>query len=213
MQSTTSEYASALVWDAERRQIYTSQANNGLLRRYSFNTGSLTWSGDSLPVSNIVNVGLSNDGADLLVVSADSNTNTGILRMLDPLSLSFAQRASFTRSGYLTGYGPVAVTNDGRMWFAFGTSRLGYFDPVDSTFQLAPLAPTHFVSTPTFALSRDGQRMVINTSQSTSPAPPPFSCTWRLQSVSRSTSVHRMMKRSGTRLPSAWSSRSGCRRG
>lgn len=156
----TGGHASALVWDAQRRQAYLSQLgnNNNNLRRFSFNAGNSAWSDDFLPVTGLVNIGLSNDGSDLLVVSADSIT-AGTLRMLDPASPTFAQRLSFAYSGFLRGQGPVPVTNDGRIWLADATLR--YLDPFDSTFQPAPLPAGQAAGSPDFVLSRNGERMVV----------------------------------------------------
>jgi hypothetical protein len=173
--STTGGDGETVIYDAERNTVYF--ANTGLQAVQRFTNSGGNWILHSVPVAGINDIGMSNDGADLVVLSANA-----AVRLLDTNS-ALAQRDQIDHPELLGGnsFGiGLRTTNDGRVWFSPSHSsieaeKLLYFDPGARTFgTIAPPPPpplSHIVG-PNYAGSRDGSRLVINQNNCCTPRVP-----------------------------------------
>jgi hypothetical protein len=158
----------SLTFDAERGAVYA--ANRTLESVMSFTASGATWNVDSVPFANAYDVGLSNDGKNLIAASNVLDppaTGTGSIRLLDPATLDTLSTTplpgglepTFTFRGF-----GIHTTNDGRSWLAVGRQFgvMTWFRA--DTAELARVLPpfqTLFSGGPWFAASRDGERLIV----------------------------------------------------
>jgi hypothetical protein len=171
----------SLAYDPERNSLYA--ANTAAESVMSFHYSGGTWSVASAPFPAAFDVGLSQDGSTLLATS-NAGASGGAIRRLNPATLVTLQSAAFTNSSFVPtfsvlGFG-IPTTNDGRSWLAMTSSPGGtwadlYYLPAQSmtpTLLRPANLSTSFYGGPWFALSRDGERLIITQSAGISPAPP-----------------------------------------
>lgn len=166
----------SLAYDPERGSLYA--ANTTAQEFMSFHYTGGTWTVTSVPATGAYDVGLSVDGSSLLAASGSSTgLGGGTVQRLDPVTLATIDSTAIPGGlvpGFTTlGFG-IPTTNDGRTWLP--TGNLSYvtsqsltptlFTPPSSSVQ------TDFYYGPWFAISRDGERLLITQSASVSPAPP-----------------------------------------
>jgi hypothetical protein len=163
---TTGGEGESLIYDAEHNAAYFANESLGAVQRFA--PVGLNWQlTTSAPVPALSDIGLSNDGADLITLSAvgDIISSTTTLRFLRTNDSNLAQRAQIQRSGGLggsAGANRLPVTNDGRIWFGGSSDygRLVYFDPLRQAFDfIQPNVNT--ISGPKYYTSRDGARLLI----------------------------------------------------
>jgi hypothetical protein len=149
-----------LFYDAERSSVYLVNENLESLQRYRFTN---QWNLSSLPVPAIVGAGLSQDGSRLLL--ATSTASASRIRQLDPADMNLQiSSTDLTQTLYTSWSNAITSTNDGRAWFAVGSgwNDMAYFDPVTGELTIVrPPINTYFYGGPAFALSRDGERLMI----------------------------------------------------
>lgn len=160
---------SALAYSAVRSAMYTVDRSNGKLLRYSL--VNQVWTLDkSLPVESTTRLGLTPDERTLY-------TNNGgfILEERDPDTL--AVRATYEYKGmdpYLFDFNgrDLPITNDGRVWFGRDQWSIPtFFDSRTRKFVSVPHPDgiNGSLYSPVFSVSRDGSRMVVESSLSNVP--------------------------------------------
>jgi hypothetical protein len=171
----TQGYPRSLAYDPERGSIYAANTTTGQFMRFHYAAGAWTTTSISTP-GNAYDVGLSVDGSSLIAAYGTLGS-TGTVQRLDPTTL-----APVGPSNALLGLVPennslgfgIPTTNDARTWLPEG--RMSYITPQSDT--PTPLTPasgsvgTDFYYGPWFAVSRDGERLIITQSSGVSPAPP-----------------------------------------
>jgi hypothetical protein len=159
----TGGYLRGLLYDAERESVYAINVELESLQR--FRRGA-QWQLSSVSVPAILSAGLTQDGSRVLVAS--STPSTSRIRQLDAADMNIELASTdisqqlYRGFTYLTGV--IPTTNDGRSWFAVGDTfnDLSYFDAATKVLTIVrPPIPTNFYSGPWFAISRDGERLVI----------------------------------------------------
>lgn len=170
-----------VIYDAVHDAVYF--ANTGLSAVQRFAPSGGTWlQTSSVPVPALRDIGISNDGADLIALSTtgDVFSSSSILRMLETADSGLAERAQVQRTGGLGGgsFGVgLSVTNDGRVWFAPSSSgpdydSLVYFDPLHQLFgRVTADFSTSFMG-PQYVASGDGSRLLIVQNRCCTPTPP-----------------------------------------
>jgi hypothetical protein len=163
---TTGGDGESLIYDAEHNAAYFANTSLSAVQRFA--PVGLNWQmSTSVPVPALSDIGLSNDGADLITLSAvgDVFSSTTTLRFLRTSDPGLAQRAQIQRNGGLggsTGANSLPVTNDGRLWFGGSSDfgRLVFFDPLRQAFD--SIQPNlNIISGPKYYSSRDGSRLLI----------------------------------------------------
>lgn len=165
----------SLAYDPERGSVYA--ANTTAQEFMSFHYASGSWTVTSVPAVGAYDVGLSLDGSTVLAVSGTPTGLGSTIQRLDPLTLAPVESTTIPNGlvpGFTTlGFG-IPTTNDGRTWLP--TGNLSFVTPQSLTPTLftppSSSVPTDFYGGPWFAVSRDGERLIITQSASVSPAPP-----------------------------------------
>ncbi|HEX4269599.1 MAG TPA: hypothetical protein VHY36_17055 [Steroidobacteraceae bacterium] len=163
----------SLAYDPERGSVYA--ANTTAQQFMSFHYAGGTWSVTSVSAPGAYDVGLSADGTALFAVSSTGPSTT--IQQLDPLTLMSVDSTMISGGpvpGFTTlGFG-IPTTNDARTWLP--TGNLSFATPQSLTPN--PFTPptssvvTDFYGGPWFAVSRDGERLIITQSAEVTPAPP-----------------------------------------
>jgi hypothetical protein len=163
----------SLAYDPERGSVYA--ANTTAQQFMSFHYAGGAWTVASVSAPGAYDVGLSVDGSTLLAVSGTELGST--IQRLDPLTLTPVDSATIPNGlvpGFTTlGFG-IPTTNDARTWLP--TGNLSFVTPQSLTPN--PFTPpsssvvTDFYGGPWFAISRDGERLIITQSAEVSPPPP-----------------------------------------
>ena len=169
-----------LVWDQERQAALLMNVTLESLQQYKFASG---WSVNSVAVPSIHSAGLTLDGSRLIVASNPGSTvygdGTSYIRQLDPDTLAQISVKDVPQMGNGFTYimGELQTTNDGRTWFSLGSGQwngLAYYEA--SKDALTEMQVTHIPTTfhggPWFAVSRDGERLLMPQSGSISSNPP-----------------------------------------
>jgi len=145
-----------MFYDAERSSVYLVNQNLESLQRFRFTN---QWNLTSLAVPALVDAGLSQDGSRLLV--ATSTSAGSHIRQLDPADMNVQISSTDIAQEIYTGGGGINSTNDGRAWFgtAWPRNDMAYFNVM--TGELTILTNTNYYSAAGFAVSRDGERMMI----------------------------------------------------
>ena len=159
--------AQTALYDAERRAFFVTRSQGlgfyNSVSRLSYDGSG--WVSTPLVADDIGDVGLNQDGSALL-----ATTSSGELRWLSPtdgtdlkprLNVGIAMRGSFLSQG-------LPVSPDGRLWFATGTASGGGFAELttlnlNTGERVKPTEPTgyhSFYNGPTFAMSRNGSRLL-----------------------------------------------------
>ena len=162
----------SLAYDPERGSLYA--ANTTAQQFMSFHYAGGAWTVASVPAPGAYDVGLSVDGSTLLAVSSTGLGST--IQRLDPLTLTPVDSATIPNGlvpGFTTlGFG-IPTTNDARTWLR----RVSLIRDAQSLTP-NPFTPpassvaTDFYGGPWFAISRDGERLIITQSAEVSPPPP-----------------------------------------
>lgn len=163
----------SLAYDPERGSVYA--ANTTAQQFMSFHYDGSGWTVASVSAPGAYDVGLSVDGSTVLAVSSTGPSST--VQRLDPLTLASVDSTTIPNGptpGFTTlGFG-IPTTNDARTWLP--TGNLSFVTPQSLT--PAVFTPpsssvvTDFYGGPWFAVSRDGERLIITQSASVTPAPP-----------------------------------------
>jgi hypothetical protein len=170
---TTGGFLRSLAYDPERESIYA--ANLTLSSIMSFHYTGSAWTTNSVPFAQVYDVGLSQNGATLFATSTLTSaapTVPGVIETLDPSTLatfqSAAQSVVFLPSFGTLGFG-IQTTNDARTWLATASvsqdafGSLAYVTAtslVPTVVSLSNMLPD-FSDGPWFAMSRDGERLLI----------------------------------------------------
>jgi hypothetical protein len=171
----------SLAYDAERESIYA--ANTTLATIMSFHYTGSAWVKNSVPFAQAYDVGLSQDGATLFAtatLTSAAPTAPGVIETLDPSTLATTQSAAqsvvFQPLFGTLGFG-IPTTNDARTWLSVapvpgGFGNLAYVTPASLSPTLVTLntIATDFDDGPWFAVSRDGERLIITQSSSSGPS-------------------------------------------
>ncbi|HEX5461552.1 MAG TPA: IPT/TIG domain-containing protein [Steroidobacteraceae bacterium] len=165
----------SLAYDPERGSVYA--ANTTAQEFMSFHYAGGAWTVTSAPAVGAYDVGLSVDGSTVVAVSGTPSGLGSTIQRLDPLTLMPVDSTTIMNGmvpGFDTlGFG-IPTTNDGRTWLP--TGDMSFVTPQSLT--PTPFTPppssvrTDFYGGPWFAVSRDGERLIITQSASVSPAPP-----------------------------------------
>ncbi|MET0335313.1 MAG: hypothetical protein ABW190_13655, partial [Rhizobacter sp.] len=161
--------AYSTVYDPAARTVYSANTTLSAVRRTRYQAG--TWLTDSLAFPALRDIGLSPDGTQLVAVE-----NTGLLHLISTSTFTVTQ--TYTMPGPAaetpTGNRGLAITNDGKVWLSIGTywNQAYTFDLRSRTFTLVNIPNSLFHSGPWFEVSRNGERLVMVSSASISPAPP-----------------------------------------
>lgn len=158
----------SLFIDPLRATAYAIKALN-VDEMYRFRFDGSAWQKDTIAEPGLANANLSNDGSRLLITTA-----AGRLSYRDPVTLAeqehFEIAAGIRGLTYIFGkQGPLTISNDNQVWLAtvrsgFDQNYLTRFDPATGQFTHAPDdASRIYTRTPRFAVSRDGQRLVLDT--------------------------------------------------
>jgi glutamine cyclotransferase len=149
-----------MFYDAERSSVYLVNQHLESLQRFHFTN---QWQLTSLPLPAIVSAGLTQDGSRLMVATSTSSQSR--IRQLDPADMTVQLSSKdFDRTIASDWNGTIPTTNDGRSWFALGSgwNDMAYFDATSETMTLVkPTFNTSFYGGPGFAMSRDGERLMI----------------------------------------------------
>ncbi|MEW6761818.1 MAG: hypothetical protein AB1437_13440 [Pseudomonadota bacterium] len=156
-----------LVYDVERRALYSVNKELQSVMRYAWNGGGWTATSVSLPSAH--EVALSPDGRSLIVTAT-----TGHIVLLDPATLdkqgSYA--TGWVGGDALNSLQKLAVTNDGRAYFqGGGTGGLAYFDLATREFGSIDDYRFEFGFGPWFSVSGDGSRLNIVQDARSNPSP------------------------------------------
>jgi len=165
----------SLAYDPERGSLYA--ANTTAQEFMSFHYSGGSWTVTSVPATGAYDVGLSLDGRSLLAASGTATGSGSTLQRLDPGTLAPIDSTTLP-GGWVPGFDTlgfgIPTTNDARTWLP--TGNLSYVTPQSLT--PIPFTPpsssvrTDFYGGPWFAISRDGERLLITQSASVAPAPP-----------------------------------------
>jgi hypothetical protein len=183
----TSGSLRSLAYDPERDALYGADVNAESVMSFRHSGGSAdSWTTASMLLASAYDVGLTQDGARLIATSSAvaGLTATGSIEVLDPASLTLLQSTSLT-TGFLPtfstlGFG-IPTTNDGRSWLATTTDGTWGTIAYITSQSLTPTAvtvPSSLSSSvtlyggPWYAMSRDGERLIITQSAAVSPQPP-----------------------------------------
>jgi len=168
----------SLAYDAERDAIYA--ANIGLESIMRFRHSGSSWASDSLLFAAAYDVGLTQDGAALIATASSQSSST--IAVVDPAAFtvgSSSQQSITLQPTFDTLGFTLPTTNDGRSWLAVAPAgspfaNLAYVTPTALTpTNVVPAnLSTLFYGGPWFAMSRDGERLIIVQSASVSPQPP-----------------------------------------
>jgi hypothetical protein len=179
---STGGFLPSLAYDPERDALYAVNKTAGSVMAFQYSGTS--WSTRTAPLTGAFDLGLSQDGRTVLVTANQGNTGnlTGspsFIGRFDPVALTTIQSASLNQAFQPAfdnlGFG-IQTTNNGRSWLGLGT---GQFDAIAyvTPQSLAPQPVTidfntTFSSGPWFAMSRDGERLIITQGSAVSPFPP-----------------------------------------
>jgi hypothetical protein len=160
-----------IVLDPARSTVYGVNVDGESLQRFRLQNGS--WILDAKPVPQILDAGMSADGESVVVTATP-----GRLRLVDPATLATTfthdHARGFARNLTNIGFG-ITATHDGRAWLSIGDgglNELGYFDLRTRRVEVwSPESPI-FHGGPWMAVSRDGSRMILVQTASSTPAPP-----------------------------------------
>jgi len=174
----TGGYLRSLAYDPQRGSLYGANlATNSIM---SFHFSGSAWTSNSVALASANDVGLSQDGTALFATSIPPSS-PGVLETLDPATLATLQTSgpsvNFLATFTTLGFG-IPSTNDGRAWL--GIVAAGDFENMatvtTSNLQPSIVTPanvsTSFFEGPWYAVSRDGERLIITQSASESPQPP-----------------------------------------
>jgi hypothetical protein len=171
----------SLAYDPERDSLYA--ANTTLEKVMSFHYSGSAWTATSVPFAAANDVGLNSDGTTLLATSS-AGASGGVIQRLDPATLATVQSLilnnDFVQWSTTLGFG-IPTTNDGRSWLAIGPGlggeefgKLAFVTPqsLTPTVVTPTNVSTSFFGGPWFAMSRDGEHLIITQSDGETPAPP-----------------------------------------
>lgn len=167
----------SLAYDPERDALYAANITNETIMSFRHTSASggseESWTSASVPLVKAQDVGLTPDGTTLIATSSaiDANTATGSIQALDPVSLT-ARQSLTVNFGFLPSATNVDAgipsTNDGRSWLSTASiGAVGNMTYITSqsltpvTFPLPSGIGAHFYDAPTFAVSRDGERLFV----------------------------------------------------
>ena len=163
----------SLAYDAERESIYAANVTVGSIMSFHYTGGA--WTKTSVSFPQAYDAGLSQDGSTLFATSTLTSalpTAPGVIETLDPSTLatihSEPQSVVFLPSFGTLGFG-IPTTNDGRTWLAIASvsqdafGSLSYVTPTSllPTVVALPNMSPDFYDGPWFAMSRDGERLII----------------------------------------------------
>jgi hypothetical protein len=176
-------YLRSLAYDPERDALYA--ANITAQSIMSFRHSGTSWTTTSPSLASAYDVGLTQDGTALFAItsitSLASINASGSIEVLDPASLATRQTLSLPTTGFLPSFSTVGfgipTTNDGRSWVGPTTAgtfgNIAYITPQSLTPTVVPATVVStFYDGPWYAMSRDGELLLINPSNGVSPTPP-----------------------------------------
>ena len=163
----------SLIYDPVRQTAYSVRIDGSQATIWRLRLGGQRAVVDTLPIAGLIDIGLSPDGSTLIAADAqgvhliDAASFRAVSRHIYPGGV---QSTSHTTQG-------IAVTNDGKAWLATGTDghcNALTFDLRERSFQVfeAPGVLTRCHSGPWYAVSRNGERLMLVQSSSVTPSPP-----------------------------------------
>jgi hypothetical protein len=177
----------SLAYDPQRNSVYAANPTAQSIMSFHY-TGS-GWQTTSVPLTAAYDVGLKQDGSGLLATSSTVapsgyiGSYTGsTIELLDPNSLATLQSIMLPNAIYSSATTGIPTTNDGRSWLAIeigepiggGPDNMAFLTPGSLTpINLVPPGlQTLFYSGPWYAVSRDGERLIIVQESVANPQPP-----------------------------------------
>ncbi|HXC58467.1 MAG TPA: hypothetical protein VN645_04065 [Steroidobacteraceae bacterium] len=168
--AVTGDYQTTLIVDDERGALFTLDSHH-VLKRFTSSGG--VWTSTTAPVTNVTNAGLMNDGKLLVTTSADTSSPQApaTIRILDGASFSEISQVAVSTGIQAQNWTVpgLPVGADNKVWMdlagncggPYGT--LGYYDPRDAAVHEVRLNdfPCNFRFVPEFAMSRNGERLVM----------------------------------------------------
>jgi len=153
----TGQIPGTIFYDAERQNLYWIGRDYSL---HWYKRSGSNWVEQSHSLNGIANMGLSSDGAHIIV-------NGNGLRFLDAETLVETSNPHWDGHGVGVGWEfgrQIPVTNDGRVWFITNSiindSYVGYFDPLSGSFgQVRAYFDDRYPVT--MELARDGELLRI----------------------------------------------------
>lgn len=176
----------SLAYDPERDALYganvTAESIMSLRHTAASATSEESWTTSSVPLASAFDVGLTQDGTALIANSSaiTGASATGSIQVMDPASLAVRQAVTLT-NGFLPsfatlGFG-IPTTNDGRSWLSPTLpgllGQMAYITPqsLTPTAISIPSIDTSFDDGPWYAMSRDGERLLIVQTNAETPQP------------------------------------------
>src|SRR6185312_6551927 len=169
----------SLAYDAERDSIYAANVTTESIM--SFHHSGSSWTTSDVLFAAAYDVGLTQNGTGLWATS-NADVSGSAIRLLDPATLATQQSLSLPNIGLNPTFGTlgfgIQTTNDGRSWLAVGDfpaaifAKMAYITPqsLNPTPLSIPLR-TDFYDGPWYAMSRDGERLIITQTAAASPEP------------------------------------------
>ncbi|HEY5755860.1 MAG TPA: hypothetical protein VIU34_08550, partial [Steroidobacter sp.] len=170
---------SSIIYDAKNDAVYFANLGLSAVQRFTPSGGSWVMN-TVVPIPALEDIGLSNDGADLVALSLSGSipTTSSILRFLNTGDPALSERTQLTRNPGLGGNGfGLQVTNDSKIWFSplhagADAGRFVYLDTNTQTFgSVAPPAGGSVIG-PGYFAPRDGSRLHIVQNRCCTPTPP-----------------------------------------
>jgi hypothetical protein len=163
----------SLIYDPVRQTAYSVRIDGSQATIWRLRLGGQRAVVDSLPIAGLIDIGLSPDGSTLIAADAQG------VHLIDAASFRAVSRHTYQGGIQSTSHTTkgIAVTNDGKAWLATGINghcKALTFDLRDRSFQVfeAPGVLTGCHSGPWYAVSRNGERLMLVQSSSITPSPP-----------------------------------------
>jgi hypothetical protein len=163
----------SLIYDPVRQTAYSVRIDGSQATIWRFRLGGQRAVVDSLPIAGLIDIGLSPDGSTLIAADAQG------VHLIDAASFRAVSRHTYPGGVLSTSHTTqgIAVTNDGKAWLAGGQyahCKALTFDLRERTFQVfeVPDVLTGCYGGPWYAVSRNGERLVLVQSSAISPRPP-----------------------------------------
>jgi hypothetical protein len=159
----------SLAYDPERGSI--DAVNTTLHSVMNFHYSGSSWAASSVPLPAAFDAGLGQGGQSLVVTTSPAISG-GTVNLLDPVTLATVQSVAvtgdFEPSFNTLGFG-IPTTNDGRSWVAYASPPPSDFGAISyvTPGSLTPTAvnPPGIITItsggPWYAMSRDGERLII----------------------------------------------------
>jgi hypothetical protein len=163
----------SLIYDPVRQTAYSVRTDGPQATIWRLRLGGQRAVVDTLPIAGLIDIGLSPDGSTLIAADAQG------VHLIDAASFRVVSRHTYPGGVLSTSHTTqgIAVTNDGKAWLAGGQyahCNALTFDLRERTFLVieAPGVLTGCYGGPWYAVSRNGERLMLVQGSAISPSPP-----------------------------------------